>query len=179
MIRLATVILACVLFQFSAYSQLNVNGSDFLEKRVADSISKAVEVMASQIRRQNTSTVNKKRLDFMLDTFRIETYFSVAKKRTKQTDLAVLILSQEALAKYDLLLNKHYRSLLEKVEDKSALVAAEKAWIAFRDKEIEYNISTFGDDYSKLGSLDKVWITTYEWRLTKQRVIDVFNYLIR
>jgi uncharacterized protein YecT (DUF1311 family) len=177
--RLVTIILTFVLFETSGYSQLNVDGSDYLKKPIADSINEVVEIKVNQFRKQNKNLINNEKLDFSSDTLRIETYFSIAKEKVKYEDLGVLLLSQEALEKYDLLLNKYYKILSDKTENKSALTSAEKSWITFRDKEIDFYISTITDDYSTLGSLDKVWIATYRLKLTKLRTIDIFNYVIR
>ncbi len=166
-------------FQLSGYSQLKVNGSDYLKKSIADSINKIVEYSVNQFSIQNKGKISKERLGFMTDTIRIETFLSIATEKINYTDIGVLLLNQEALEKYDAMLNNYYKILFDKVENKIALKEAEKAWITFRDKEIDLYISTITDDYSTLGSLDKVMIASFRLNLTKKRTIDIFEYTMR
>lgn len=81
-----------------------------------------------------------------------------------------------ATTKWDIELNKTYEKILGllTVEQKGKLKNAQRKWIEYRDKEIEFSIQIYSD---KQGTM---WIPVSaqtKLDLTRQRTIDLENYM--
>lgn len=72
--------------------------------------------------------------EFAIDTMRIERYMKEYMELDYST-AGMRFAMNEAASAYDVVLNKYYKKLLLKLKpaDKTALIQAEKAWIAFKD----------------------------------------------
>lgn len=162
----------------TCFSQMEVNGSDWLEKSIADSIYNTVKVKINEVVSANMK-MNEWELGFLKDTLEIELYLDAAIRAVNYSDISTMRLTYEALEKYDVLLNKYYKKLLANAVNKKALIEAQRAWIAFRDKQIDfYSYEIAGDtDLSNLGTLDRVAIAAFSLKLTKNRTIELFNGL--
>ncbi|WLD24047.1 lysozyme inhibitor LprI family protein [Flavobacterium dauae] len=82
-----------------------------------------------------------------------------------------------ATTKWDVELNKTYKKLLSllTVEQKEKLKIAQRKWIEYRDKEIEFSIQTYSDMQGTM------WIPVSaqtKMDLTRQRTIDLENYIV-
>ena len=90
--------------------------------------------------------LNPDEIEFKIDTFQIET---IASKRIEidYSTPGMNITVDELTTTYDKVLNKYYGKLMKllKPEDKKVLITAQKAWLAFRDAELNL-IGTMTDD---------------------------------
>jgi uncharacterized protein YecT (DUF1311 family) len=114
---------------------------------------------------------------FKTDTFKIERYTSLR----METDFSTQGMNQamwEAQKRYDLLLNKYYQLLLKKLEgdDKKLLIEAQRAWIAFRDKEIKLIQTLNSDKYTGGGTMYSNISVGNIFQLTKDRAIQLALY---
>lgn len=120
---------------------------------------------------------NPDEIEFAIDTFRIET---IASKRINidYSTTGMNISVDELTVAYDKLLNKYYGKLMKLLEpeDKKVLISAQKAWLAFRDAELNL-IGTMTDEkYSGGGTIQSnIRIGSYS-SLVVQRTIKIFNY---
>ena len=117
------------------------------------------------------------RVDFSVDTFRIERI--VAKRiEADYSTMGTTEAVSDGTEAYDKLMNKYYNKLLKllKPEDKKVLIAAQKAWLQFRDAEFKL-IGIMGkDEYSGGGSIQSnIAVDTYSELIVK-RTVDIFNY---
>lgn len=89
--------------------------------------------------------------------------------------------AEKATKSYDKLLNKYYQACLSKMKaaDKPVLIAAQRAWIAYRDKEIKLMEVTVKEEYTGGGSMWSNLLYGNILELTKSRVVDLYNrYLV-
>jgi uncharacterized protein YecT (DUF1311 family) len=114
---------------------------------------------------------------FSIDTFYIQQVLS------KRIDLDYTTAGmnkavQEMSSAYDQLLNKYYNRLLKllKPQDKTTLVAAQKAWLQFRDTESKLIKTLSKDEYSGGGTIQSNIVTSSYADLVVKRCIDIFNY---
>ena len=81
-----------------------------------------------------------------------------------------------ATTKWDIELNKTYKRLLSFLTDeqKEKLKIAQRKWMEYRDKEIEFSIQFYSDMQGTM------WIPVAaqtKLKLTRQRTIDLENYI--
>jgi uncharacterized protein YecT (DUF1311 family) len=126
-----------------------------------------------------THTKNSDTLEraFLIDTFRIEITEDVY-MQDELNDFNMRDISDQAGRSYDELLNKYYKRLYSKLKDPDRLVLihTQKAWISFRDEELNLfatiNTASNGGD----GTAATVALANIYSRLTKSRTIDLFNF---
>lgn len=116
-------------------------------------------------------------IDFSTDTFRIN---RISDKRM-EVDFSTHGMNQTVMATteaYDLLLNKYYNKLmgLLKGEDKKVLVAAQRAWLVFRDAEKKLIGVTRKEEYSGGGTIQSNIFTGLYASMIEERAIAIFNY---
>lgn len=116
-------------------------------------------------------------VEFTVDTFRI----SLVNNKRMDVDFSTQGMNEtvmETAAAYDKLLNKYYNKLLNwlKPEDKKVLIAAQRAWIAFRDAEKKLIGVTRKEEYSGGGTIQtNIYTGMYE-SMVEERAIAIFNY---
>jgi uncharacterized protein YecT (DUF1311 family) len=116
-------------------------------------------------------------IEFSLDTFRIEQLVS------KQMDIDYSTVGMrtavnEKTSSYDKLMNKYYNKLLKalKPEDKQTLVAAQRAWIVYRDAEAKLIGAMTKEEYSGGGTIQSMIATGSYSDLVIKRALEIFNY---
>ena len=119
-------------------------------------------------------------IEFQIDTFLIENLIS---KRTSidYSTRGLIEAEYDSEVEYDKLLNKYYQSLLKKLidSDKEILKQSQRNWIQYRDSERKLNINISKDEYSGGGTIQGLNVTCRDAEITKNRVIELFNYLSR
>ena len=121
--------------------------------------------------------LNADEIEFKIDTFRIET---IASKRIEidYSTTGMNISVDEMTIAYDKLMNKYYNKLMKllKPEDKKVLITAQKAWLVFRDAELNLIGTMTDDDYSVGGTIQSnIRVGSYS-SLVVERTIEIFNY---
>lgn len=116
-------------------------------------------------------------IEFSLDTFRIE---QIVSKRMDidYSTVGMNITVDEMTSSYDKLMNKYYNKLLKilKTDDKKILVAAQKAWLTYRDAEAKLIGTMTKDEYSGGGSIQSIIATGSYSDIVVKRAIEIFNY---
>jgi len=123
------------------------------------------------------SEMTADQIEFSIDTFRIEQMES----RMMEIDYSTAGMRNAVNEKtnaYDKLLNKYYNKLLKLMlpEDKKTLIAAQKAWIAYRDAESNLIGAMMKDVYSGGGTMQSLIATDSYSQMVIQRTIEIFNY---
>ena len=120
------------------------------------------------------------KIDFIVDTFMIENLIS---KRidvdysTNGMNTAVY----DGELEYDKLLNKYYQILLNKLNDSDKVILrqSQRNWISYRDSERKLNSLVSNIEYSGGGTIQSNFIASRYFDITKERVLELFNYLLR
>jgi uncharacterized protein YecT (DUF1311 family) len=116
-------------------------------------------------------------IEFSVDTFRIEQLGSKWMEIDYST-VGMRAAVNEKTASYDKLLNRYYNKLLKvlKPEDKQTLIAAQRAWIAYRDAEGKLIGVMTKEEYSGGGTIQSIIATGSYSSLVFKRTLEIFNY---
>lgn len=119
-------------------------------------------------------------IEFAADTFRIEERQRLKLVIDYSTN-GMVTSTLDANREYDKLLNKYYQLLLRSLneEDKEILKKSQRNWIDFRDSELELNGVLMNDYYSGGGTIQRVFAAARVLELTRDRVIELYDYLNR
>ena len=118
-------------------------------------------------------------IEFAIDTFRIE---QILLKRI-DIDYSTAGMNnsiREMESSYDKLMNKYYNKLLKilRSDDRKILIAAQKAWLVYRDAEVKL-IGTITDPaYSGGGTMQSNIATGNYADLVVRRTIQIFQYYL-
>lgn len=171
-----------VIFSFMS---LHVLAQDELPKEVTPQMiqqfKKDIEKQVPSVRQKlKNDQLSDDEIEFTLDTFRIERLAAMCMDIDYST-AGMNTAIDELTASYDSLLNKYYTKLLKLLspEDKKILVAAQRAWIAFRDAEAELIYVMAKDEYSGGGTMQSMIAADKYESIVMKRVIDIFNYYDR
>jgi uncharacterized protein YecT (DUF1311 family) len=117
---------------------------------------------------------------YQLDTFIVEGIYS-RQLEVDQTTYGMNRASRDCEEAYDQLLNKYYQILLKKLnkEDQKQLVAAQRAWLKFRDIERQVNAALIKSQYSGGGSIQQLIYASQHLYITRTRVNELVGYLTR
>ncbi|RXK61607.1 DUF1311 domain-containing protein [Lacibacter luteus] len=169
-----------LLFSIVAFSQKTkdpVEVTVAIEKKIASDIAKEADVLKAKLIKDNDHEYS---IEFELDTFRVHRYMQLY-INYDWTTAGMRMATYEAAAKYDSLLNKYYKRLMDvlKPEDKKALIAAQKAWLTFRDNERKL-IDVIGkDEYSGGGTIQQLIDASEYLDLIEKRTITLFQHYMR
>lgn len=121
--------------------------------------------------------LNPDEIEFKIDTFRIET---IASKRMEidYSTTGMNITVDELTISYDKLMNKYYGKLIKlfKPEDKKNLITAQKAWLVFRDAELNLIGTMTDNQYSGGGTIQSNIRMGQYSSLVVERTIKIFRY---
>jgi uncharacterized protein YecT (DUF1311 family) len=119
-------------------------------------------------------------IEFSVDTFRLE---QIVSKRMDidYSTVGMNTTVDELTSSYDQLMNKYYNKILKilKPEDKKTLVAAQKAWLVYRDAESKLIGTMMKEEYSGGGTIQSIIATSSYSQLVVKRTIEIFNYFDR
>ena len=154
------------------------NNPKEISPEILKKITSEVEIQIPKLKlKLSKEEFNEDEIEFKIDTFRIE---SIASKRMEidYSTTGMNISVSELTAAYDKLMNKYYNKLMKllKPEDKKVLISAQKAWLTFRDAELNL-IGTMTDEkYSGGGTIQSnIRVGLYS-SLVTERAIKIFNY---
>jgi uncharacterized protein YecT (DUF1311 family) len=83
-----------------------------------------------------------------------------------------------ALESYDKLLNSYYQKCLSKIKpaDKNQFIATQKAWLAWKVKEVKLIVLKNSPKYSGPSDIMAGTNAEEELRIVRNRVVDLYNY---
>ena len=145
-----------------------------VEKKLLLDITKDAHKLKSNLNKQSFSN---ERVRFMVDTFKIVEI----RKRKMEYLFSTQEMNQlvnEELIQYDKMMNYYYQKLLSELDnkDKEILVSAQKAWIEFRDKEINLCSALRSEKYSGGGTIQSNIFTGLKCELTRNRLNELFEH---
>lgn len=119
-------------------------------------------------------------VQFQIDTFKIERLLELKINHDYST-IGMIEATNEAEKEYDLLLNKYYKLLLNKLEpnDKVILQEAQRNWIKFRDSERALITLLSDEKYSGGGTIQGLIDADSYLGITRERVIEIKNHLTK
>ena len=115
-----------------------------------------------------------------MDTFYAEAFVTILVQVDK-SDEAMSEATYAGAKVYDSLMNKYYKKLLGVLqgEDKTSLVKAQRAWLAFRDAESNLVDTISKDEYSGGGTMQVLTESSLYFDRIKQRTIELFEHYAR
>jgi uncharacterized protein YecT (DUF1311 family) len=83
-----------------------------------------------------------------------------------------------AITSYDKLLNNYYQKCLSKIKpaDKNQLIATQKAWLAWKEKEVKLIVLKNSPKYSGPSDIMAGTNAEEELKIVRDRVVDLYNY---
>lgn len=116
-------------------------------------------------------------IEFTKDTFRIEAYWAKCME-IDFTTAGMVTATDEAAKNYDSLMNKYYKLLKNglKPDGQKALSNAQKAWLDYRDKEMQLKNAMSGPEYGRGGSMESVLSAGDNLNFIKTRTITLYEY---
>ena len=148
--------------------------SPSIEKKIISSINKDAKTLKLKIEKES---YNNQRVRFMIDTFKI-VQFRNRKMKYMYSTLDMNVIVNDEMIQYDRLMNKYYRELYNKLDslDKEILKNAQRAWLDFRDNEIELCRLLRDEKYSGGGTVQSNIFTGLKCDLTRQRMNELFEH---
>lgn len=141
-------------------------------------IKKEVEKDAADYKKTlSSSDYSASQIEFAIDTFTIE--HIVSKRMDYDYSTAGMNMAMDEMTQgYDKLLNKYYNKLLKllKPADQKVLIAAQKAWIAYRNAEGKLIGTMSKDEYSGGGSIQSNIANGRYADVVVSRAIEIFLY---
>jgi len=167
------ITLSFSLLSFSQHKEIRELTPGILNGIKTEIGNKAIKYKATLLKTEMTPAQR----EFSVDTFKIE---QIVLKRM-DIDYSTAGMNEtinDLTASYDILLNKYYQKLLKSfnLEDKKVLVAAQRAWMSFRDSEATLIWTMTKDEYSGGGTIQSNIATISYSHMVKQRAIEMFNY---
>ena len=164
-----------VVFSQEAKDPVEVTAA--VEKKIASDIAKEADTLKAKLIKGKDHEYS---IEFELDTFRVHRYMQLY-INYDWTTAGMRMATYQAAAKFDSLLNKYYKRLMNvlKPEDKKVLIAAQKAWLTFRDSELKL-IDVIGkDEYSGGGTIQQLIDASEYLDLIEKRTITLFEHYMR
>lgn len=128
----------------------------------------------------NGNWVAKLNKEFYIDTFYVEQLWRIELDYNMSTQ-GMVASNHLAENDYDSLMNKYYQKLYNRLQgaDKEKLKTSQRNWLKFRDSEKELNYTLYDQQYSGGGTIHKIFVSNKNAEITKQRVIELYQYLDR
>jgi uncharacterized protein YecT (DUF1311 family) len=147
------------------------------ERQLRAAIDKEAALLRQSLLKEQTAPPL---IEITLDTFRVERYLE-RRMAIDYSTAGMRMASMEAAHRYDSLLNKYYRKLLQtlKPADRPVLVAAQKAWIAFRDAEMKLVAVMSKEEYSGGGTVQQIINTDAYYQAVRERALGIIDHLTR
>ena len=140
-------------------------------------VEKQVPVFEKTLSKQD---MNADEIEFSLDTFRIEQIL-LKRMDIDYTTAGMNFTVREMASSYDKLMNKYYNKLMNmlSLDDRKILIAAQKAWLVYRDAEAKLIGTITKSAYSGGGTIQSNIATGSYADLVVRRTIQIFNYYNR
>lgn len=162
------------------YSQ-NVEGpvevTPEISKKIQQQISKDEISLTAELKKKKS---NEATIEFELDKFRVDTYRQQYMKYDYST-AGMRSATYRAAEQYDSLLNKYYKLLIAALTpaDRPKLVAAQRAWLSYRDNELHLIEALCKEQYSGGGTMQQLIEADSYLSIIKARTETIFDYYER
>ncbi|WP_243345503.1 lysozyme inhibitor LprI family protein [Parabacteroides sp. FAFU027] len=175
-----------LLFVLSLPQLCNAASPREITAQELDKYKTEIRKMAAELRQKLTKSddfegLNKAIcIEFHTDTLYIERLMD--KRISIDYSTAGMIkAAYDAETDYDKLLNKYYKYILKRLNpsDKEILKETQRCWIQYRDCERKFNSTISKDEYSGGGTMQRILVTNRDLDLTRMRVFELYDYLIR
>lgn len=181
-------LLSFLLLQMAVFSQKKeepIEVTPAIEKKIAQEVSKEVGLLREKLKKPDNhegiiSYTHENIIEFTLDTFSINRYMTRYMEYDWST-AGMRYAGYEAANKYDSLLNKYYKKLMNilKPEDKKVLTNAQRAWISFRDSELKLIDVVGKDEYSGGGTMQQLIDASEYLDFITHRTIAIYQHYLR
>ena len=177
--KLTFILLSLLLISFNATAQKEFTTQDSV--RVARKIDKQMISLRTELDKKFVEEQQKDlMIEFAIDTARIERFASERINvdfSTAGMNDAITQLNDG----YDRLMNKYYKKLMSglDVADREILKQAQRSWIQYLDNHVKLIRLLANEKYSGGGTIQTNICAGEIMSLTKDRVIQLFQYLIR
>ncbi len=143
-------------------------------KKINSDVEKLIPAFKASLKEKD---LNNDEIEFALDTFKIEN-ITAQKMDINYSTAGMNLGMSEATDSYDKLMNKYYNKLLKLLQpaDKKVLIAAQKAWLAYRNAENNLIDTMTKKEYSGGGTMQSNIAIGSFLALIKGRTIAIFNY---
>jgi uncharacterized protein YecT (DUF1311 family) len=170
----AVIIFFCTSQLFSQIKNDPTEVTDSIAKKISAAVDKEVLQLKTNLEKKKYS---KEEIEFILDTARIELYYSKY-MYIDYTTAGMANATYQATDKYDKLLNKYYQKLMTilKGQDKQVLTQSQRAWMTFRDNEIKLIETLTKDEYSGGGTVQILNYASQVFELTRKRVLEMYAH---
>jgi Uncharacterized protein conserved in bacteria len=177
--KLTFIFLSLLLISVNMTAQEEFTAKDSLE--VVQKIDKQMIFLRHELDKKFADELQKGLMvEFSIDTARIER-FAVEKINVDFSTAGMNDAITQLNDGYDKLMNKYYKKLMSglDVADKEILKQAQRSWIQYRDNQVRLIRLLAKDKYSGGGTIQTNICAGEIMSLTKDRVIQLFLYLIR
>ena len=170
----AVVLFFCTSQLFSQVKDYPTQVTDSISKKINTAVEKEVLQLKSSLEKKKYP---KEEIEFILDTARIELYYSKYMD-IDYTTAGMANATYQATEKYDKLLNKYYQKLMTilKGQDKQVLTQSQRAWMTFRDNEIKLIETLTKDEYSGGGTVQILNYSSLVLELTRKRLLEIYAH---
>lgn len=163
-----------VKFSFAQNSDRPQEVTPAVKQKLVAEINKQAEGFKKSLAKKN---LNQYEIEYSVDTFKIDRL--IERERDIDPSTAGQIFAiDESIKGYDALINKYYKLLLGILdeEDKKTLIAAQRAWITFRDAEAKLRGLQYEKKYTGGGSMYAVIRVSDQAELIERRATELYNY---
>lgn len=174
-----------IFFLFFVAISINVFGQESrISKKDAIKMEAQIKTTVEKLRKSLSLEDNvyqsDQEVEFVVDTFTVELRQKLRIELDEST-FGMITSTYQANQEYDKLLKKYYLKLIQKLDtkDSEVLKQAQENWIKFRDADQKLNQLLMNDKYSGGGSIQRIFAVSRSCELTKNRVMELFDYLNR
>jgi len=166
------LIVLASMISFSGYAQLTEAQLSRLKYQVDSAGSMLHEILLREGKTKLNAT-------FTVDTFKIESMMKL-KMRMDTSKVEHVVAINDAEIEYDFLLEKYYKILLGRHDEKGqkSLAAAQKKWVKYRDDEIEMTEKFYEEQKNGNPDDEAVAKAAEHLELTKERVVELYKHIL-
>lgn len=148
-----------------------------ISSKIQQQIAKEEVSLTAELKKKKSSDAT---IEFELDKFRVDAYMQQYMKYDYST-AGMRSATYHAAEQYDSLLNKYYKMLIAALNqaDRPKLVAAQRAWLSYRDSELHLIEVLSKEQYSGGGTIQQLVEADNYLVIIKNRTETIFDYYER